>query len=111
MRNVLVARLWTVPSTLLQVRQLGDRRILEAFTLTGSPSDDEAGWPTSDHRPVGVAPALWRRRLAALLLLTGREVLIVSAPTASGAGVPPRLPAIAPFAAACAGRLAAGDHR
>lgn len=85
-------RLCTVsPATLLHVRQLGERRILEAFTLTANPDDDAligrlpiAGARSSRLR-FGGGDA---RRC---LLLTDREVLIVSAPSSDSAGSPPRV--------------------
>ncbi|AMW03918.1 hypothetical protein [Gemmatimonas phototrophica] len=95
-------RLCTVsPATLLHVRVLGERRTLEAFTLTAIAADDVL---KGRHRFVGTPGTRLRfgtgdaRRC---LLLTEREVLVVSAPDAPGAGVPPRLaPLRAPGAAA-----------
>jgi hypothetical protein len=85
-------RLCTVsPATLLHVRTLGARRSLEAFTLTADPKEDSL---IGRHRIVGAEGARLRfgsgdsRRC---LLITGREVLIVSAPDDPGAGAPPRL--------------------
>jgi hypothetical protein len=68
------------PATLLHVRALGQRRVLEAFTLTASPKDDAL---VGRHRLI-VAPSSrlrWGNGDARrCLLLTDREVLIVSAP-------------------------------
>jgi hypothetical protein len=79
-------RLCTVaPATLLHLRQLGDRRALEAFTLTANASDDAL---VGRHRIIGEASSRLRfgggdsRRC---LLLTAHDVLIVSAPAGEGA--------------------------
>ena len=90
-------RLCTIaPSTLLHLRLLGNRRTLEAFTLTGNASDDAL---VGRHRVSG-APAS-RLRFGGgdarrCLLIAEREVLVVSAPTDAGAGVPPRLAPLRP---------------
>ena len=83
------------PSTLLHLRLLGDRRTLEAFTITGNASDDAL---VGRHRFTGAAPRLRfgggdARRC---LLIAEREVFVVSAPTGVGAGVPPRLALLQP---------------
>jgi hypothetical protein len=84
------------PATLLHLRLLGDRRTLEAFTLTGNASDDEL---VGRHRFTG-APAP-RLRFGGgdarrCLLIAEREVFVVSAPAGIGAGVPPRLSPLRP---------------
>jgi hypothetical protein len=85
-------RLCTVsPATLLHVRRLGERRTLEAFTLTALASEDSL---IGRHRIDSATAA--RLRFGGgdsrhCLLLTAREVLIVSAPDSSGAGAPPRI--------------------
>jgi len=90
-------RLCTIsPATLLHVRQLGERRILEAFTLTANASDDAL---VGRHRFTG-APAprlrLGNGDVRRCLLLAEREVLVVSAPAEARAGVPPRLAPLRP---------------
>ena len=79
-------RLCTVsPATLLHVRKLGARRVLEAFTLTALASEDSL---LGRHRVITDTSARLRfgggdaRRC---LLLTDREVVIVSA-AAEGSG-------------------------
>ena len=90
-------RLCTVsPATMFHLRLLGQRRTLEAFTLTGNPSDDAL---VGRHRISGEPAARLRfgsgdaRRC---LLITDREVLTVSAPAEAGAGAVPRLAALTP---------------
>ncbi len=82
------------PATLLHVRALGQRNTLEAFTLTASPKDDAL---VGRHR-LTVAPASrlrWGNGDARrCLLLTDREVLIVSAPADPSTGVSPQLTAL-----------------
>ncbi len=79
------------PATLMHVRQLGDRRALEAFTLTGKASDDAL---IGRHRITGAPVPRLRfgtsdaRRC---LLLAEREVTVVSAPAESSAGARTRL--------------------
>ncbi len=85
-------RLCTVaPATLLHVRQLGDRRTLEAFTLTGNASDDAL---VGRHRITSALASRLRfgngdaRRC---LLITEREVFVVNAPAETSADATPRL--------------------
>ena len=79
------------PATLLHVRALGQRRTLEAFTITANPKDDAL---VGRHRLTVATSARIRwgngdaRRC---LLLTDREVLIVGAPADPNAGVSPQL--------------------
>jgi hypothetical protein len=79
------------PATLLHVRTLGQRNALEAFTITASPKDDAL---VGRHRLI-VAPSSrlrWGNGDARrCLLLTDREVLIVSAPADPSTGVSPQL--------------------
>ena len=90
-------RLCTVsPATLLHVRQLGERRTLEAFTLTANAAEDAL---VGRHRFTG--PPASRLRFGSgdvrrCLLLAEREVSVVSAPAGPGAGVPPRLAPLRP---------------
>ncbi|MBY0491677.1 MAG: hypothetical protein K2R93_17695 [Gemmatimonadaceae bacterium] len=85
-------RLCTVtPATLLHVRALGENRALEAYTLTAIAAEDSL---IGRHRIVGETAA--RLRFGGgdnrhCLLLTSREVLIVSAPDSARAGAPPRI--------------------
>ncbi len=85
-------RLCTVtPATLLHVRALGSTRALEAYTLTAIAAEDSL---IGRHRITGETSA--RLRFGGgdnrhCLLLTSREVLIVSAPDSAKAGVPPRI--------------------
>ncbi len=85
-------RLCTVtPATLLHVRTLGEKRALEAYTLTAIAAEDSL---IGRHRIVGESGA--RLRFGGgdsrhCLLLTSREVLIVSAPDSARAGAPPRI--------------------
>lgn len=85
-------RLCTVtPATLLHVRRLGEARALEAYTLTAIAAEDSL---IGRHRIVGETNA--RLRFGGgdsrhCLLLTSREVLIVSAPDSARAGAPPRI--------------------
>ena len=85
-------RLCTVaPATLLHVRQFGERRTLEAFTLTAKPSDDALA---GRHRLSYESPA--RLRFGSgdtdrCLVITQRGVLIVSAPASSVARAVPRV--------------------
>ena len=84
------------PATLMHVRQLGDRRVLEAFTLTGKASDDAL---IGRHRITGApAPRLRFGTSDArrCLLLAEREVFVVSAPAESSVGATPRLAALKP---------------
>jgi len=87
-------RLCTIsPSTLLHVRSLGDRRVLEAFTLTANASDDAL---IGRHRVTGAPSSRLRfgsGDVRRCLLIAEREVLVVSAPTDSF-GMPPRLAAL-----------------
>lgn len=82
------------PATLLHVRALGQRRTLEAFTLTGNAKDDAL---VGRHR-LTVAPSSRLRfgngDARRCLLLTDREVLIVSAPADPSTGVSPQLTAL-----------------
>lgn len=85
-------RLCTVsPATLLHVRQLGARRVLEAFTLTAIAADDSL---LGRHRVMTDPSARLRfgggdaRRC---LLLTDREVYIVSAPADTIGHATPRV--------------------
>ena len=82
------------PATLLHVRALGQRRTLEAFTLTANAKDDAL---VGRHRLI-VAPSSRLRfgngDARRCLLLTDREVLIVSAPADPNAGVSPQLTAL-----------------
>jgi hypothetical protein len=82
------------PATLLHVRTLGQRSALEAFTLTANPNDDAL---VGRHR-LTVAPASRLRwgngDSRRCLLLTDREVLIVSAPADPSTGVSPQLTAL-----------------
>lgn len=85
-------RLCTVsPATLLHVRQLGARRVLEAFTLTAIAADDSL---LGRHRVMTDPSARLRfgggdaRRC---LLLTDREVWIVSAPADTIGHATPRV--------------------
>ena len=79
------------PATLLHVRTLGQRRTLEAFTLTANASDDAL---VGRHR-LTVAPSSRLRfgngDARRCLLLAEREVLIVGAPAVPSAGVSPQL--------------------
>ena len=79
------------PATLLHVRTLGQRRTLEAFTLTANANDDAL---VGRHR-LTVAPSSRLRfgngDARRCLLLAEREVLIVSAPADPSAGVSPQL--------------------
>jgi hypothetical protein len=79
------------PATLLHVRALGPRRTLEAFTLTAKPSDDAL---VGRHR-LTVTPSSRLRfgngDARRCLLLTEREVLVVTAPADPRAGVSPLL--------------------
>ena len=79
------------PATLLHVRALGPRRVLEAFTLTANPKDDAL----VGRHLLTVAPSSRLRwgngDSRRCLLLTDREVLIVSAPADPSAGVSPQL--------------------
>ena len=84
------------PATLMHVRKLGDRRVLEAFTLTGKASDDAL---IGRHR-LKDAPAP-RLRFGTsdarhCLLLAEREVIVVSAPAESSVIATPRLTALKP---------------
>ena len=94
-------RLCTVaPATLLHVRQLGDRRTLEAFTLTGSARDDAlVGRHRFTQRDTG-APAPRLRfgngDARRCLLLAEREVFVVSAPAERSAVATPRLSPLRP---------------
>lgn len=82
-------RLCTVsPATLLHVRHLGARRALEAFTLTADPKEDML---QGRHRFVGDTSS--RLRFGGgdsrhCLLLTEREVLIVSAAPEDSSRIP-----------------------
>ena len=82
------------PATLLHVRTWGQRSALEAFTLTASPKDDAL---VGRHR-LTVAPASRLRwgngDSRRCVLLTDREVLIVSAPADPSTGVSPQLIAL-----------------
>jgi hypothetical protein len=82
------------PATLLHVRTLGQRSALEAFTITASPKDDAL---VGRHRLI-VAPESrlrWGNGDARrCVLLTDREVLIVSAPADPSTGVSPQLTAL-----------------
>lgn len=90
-------RLCTVsPATLLHVRELGDVRTLEAFTLTAIAAEDSL---IGRHRFTG--PPAPRMRFGngdsrRCLLITEREIFIVSAPNEKGAGAPPRLTLLRP---------------
>ena len=79
------------PATLLHVRTLGQRNALEAFTITAKPKDDAL---VGRHRLI-VAPSSRLRwgngDSRRCLLLTDREVLIVSAPADPSTGVSPQL--------------------
>ena len=79
------------PATLLHVRTLGQRRTLEAFTLTANAKDDAL---VGRHR-LTVTPSSRLRfgngDARRCLLLAEREVLIVSAPAEPSAGVSPQL--------------------
>ena len=79
------------PATLLHVRTLGQRNALEAFTITANPKDDAL---VGRHRLI-VAPSSRLRwgngDSRRCLLLTDREVLIVSAPADPSTGVSPQL--------------------
>ncbi len=85
-----------VPTTLLHVRQLGDRRALEAFTLTAKPSDDAL---VGRHRITGEPSSRLRfgngdsRRC---LLIAEREVFVVSAPVERSMSATPRLVPLRP---------------
>ncbi len=95
-------RLCTVsPATLLHVRNLGERRTLEAFTLTALASEDSL---VGRHRFTGKPGQRLRfgsgdaRRC---LLLAEREVIVVSAADRPGTVVSPRISALrAPGSAA-----------
>jgi hypothetical protein len=82
------------PATLLHVRTWGQRSALEAFTLTANPKDDAL---VGRHR-LTVAPSSRLRwgngDSRRCLLLTDREVLIVSAPADPSTGVSPQLTAL-----------------
>ena len=84
------------PATLLHVREFGERRTLEAFTLTGNAKDDVL---VGRHRVTGASATRLRfgngdtRRC---LLLAEREVLVVSAPAGPKAGALPRLSPLRP---------------
>jgi hypothetical protein len=103
-------RLCTVsPATLLHVRQLGARRVLEAFTLTAIAADDSL---LGRHRVMTDPSARLRfgggdaRRC---LLLTDREVYIVSAPADSVGHATPRVDQL-PMPGA-GGRVMIGEAR
>ena len=88
------------PATLLHVRTLGQRRTLEAFTLTANANDDAL---VGRHR-LTVSPSSRLRfgngDARRCLLLAEREVLIVSAPAEPSAGVSPLLsPLLSPLRA------------
>jgi hypothetical protein len=88
------------PATLVHVRLLGERRTLENFALTADSADDAL---TDRHRFVGTPTGRLRfgngdsRRC---LLLTEREVLVVSNPAVEGTGsfnaTPLRITALQP---------------
>lgn len=96
-------RLCTVsPGTLLHVRQLGERRILEAFNLTAIAADDSL---VGRHRLTGPRATRWRFGNGdrfRCLLLGEREVFIVSAPGDSTARVSPSITALRPVGAPAA---------
>ena len=77
------------PATLLHVRHIGERRSLEAFTLTALASEDSL---VGRHRLTGAVGS--RLRFGGgdnhrCLLLTEREVLVVSAPADDSSSTPP----------------------
>ncbi|MCC6243259.1 MAG: hypothetical protein IT353_10480 [Gemmatimonadaceae bacterium] len=90
-------RLCTVsPATLLHIRELGDVRTLEAFTLTAIAAEDSL---IGRHRFSG--PPAPRMRFGngdsrRCLLIAEREIFIVSAPSEKSAGAPPRLKLLRP---------------
>jgi hypothetical protein len=90
-------RLCTVaPATLLHVRQLGPRRVLEAFTLTANAADDAL---TGRHRIVGETGARLRfgsGDVRRCLLITQRNVFIVSAPALDRPQAAPRVEPLRP---------------
>ncbi len=99
------------PETLMHVRQLGDLRVLEAFRLTGKPSDDAL---IGRHRLTG-APAS-RLRFGTsdarrCLLLAEREVFVVRAPAESSEGATPRVAALKPPGGAATWTIDSGPSR
>lgn len=101
-------RLCTVaPATLFHVRNLGERRALEAFTITAVASEDSL---VGRHRMTG-APGK-RLRFGSgdsrrCLVLAEREVLVVRAADEQGAGVSPRISSLRPPGSAA--RVIIGD--
>lgn len=84
------------PATLMHLRLLGERRIFETFTLTGNAKDDAL---TGRHRIVGEPSARLRfgnGDVRRCLLLTEREVLIVSVPPTDSVGAPPHVTRLTP---------------
>jgi hypothetical protein len=84
------------PATLLHVRQLGPRRVLEAFTLTANAADDAL---TGRHRIVGETGARLRfgsGDVRRCLLITQRNVFIVSAPALDSPQAAPRVEPLRP---------------
>jgi hypothetical protein len=85
-------RLCTVsPATLLHVRVLGERRTLEAFSLTAIAADDTLKGRHRFGESVRGRLRFGTGDNRRCLLLTERDVLVLSAPDEPGAGVPPRL--------------------
>lgn len=75
------------PSTLVHVRVLGELRTLEAFALTANAADDAL---TDRHRFVDTTTGRLRfgnGDSERCLLLTAREVFVISNPTVEGTGV------------------------
>ncbi|MEO7521361.1 MAG: hypothetical protein ABIW79_06045 [Gemmatimonas sp.] len=99
-------RLCTVsPATLLHVRNLGARRVIEAFTITAIASEDSL---LGRHRFTGASGQRLRfgtgdaRRC---LLLAEREVFIVTAPDGPGPAATPRVARLRTPGSAAATRI------
>lgn len=74
------------PGTLVHVRVLGEQRILEAFALTANPADDAL---IDRHRFVDTTTGRLRfgnGDSERCVLITAREVLVISNPTVQGTG-------------------------
>jgi hypothetical protein len=72
------------PAMLLHVRHLGERRVLEAFSITGDPRDDALlGRHVLPNEP-GARLRFGSGDRRHCLLLTARGVLVVQAPTDTG---------------------------
>ena len=78
------------PATLMHVRHLGDRKVLEAFSLTADPQDDSLVGRHVLRAEPGARLRFGSGDRRHCVLITGRGVLVAQAPVDTGAAKTPR---------------------